>query len=112
MTIPADLPLDIRTGDTVTLSVAFQYSTGLPLDITGRTYRAQLRTVPEDSETLASFTCTVVSAIGGTLTVSLPASTTATLPTGPACWDLEETYGTAVNTLLAGDVTVVSDVTR
>jgi hypothetical protein len=44
---PANLPLNIRIGDTETISVAIKDSTGAPVNITGRTYAAQIRTTTD-----------------------------------------------------------------
>jgi hypothetical protein len=109
---PANLPINIRIGDTETISVAIQDSAGAPVNITGRTYAAQIRSTTDSSTVLATFTCAIVSGAGGTLTASLSASTTAALTAGLGVWDLQETNGTTVTTLLAGSVTISQDVTR
>lgn len=109
---PANLPINIRIGDTETISVAVQDSAGAPVNITGRTYAAQMRSTTGASTVLATFTCSIVSGAGGTLTASLSAATTAALSAGLAVWDLQETNGSTITTLLAGSVTIVQDVTR
>jgi hypothetical protein len=109
---PANLPLTIRIGDTETVSVAIKDSTGAPVNITGRTYAAQIRTTTDAATALATFSCSIVSGAAGTLTATLSASTTAALTAGLGVWDLQETNGTTVTTLLAGSVTIVQDVTR
>jgi hypothetical protein len=109
---PANLPLNIRIGDTETISVAIKDSTGAPVNITGRTYAAQIRTTTDAATALATFSCSIVSGADGTLTATLSASTTAALTAGLGVWDLQETSGTTVTTLLAGSVTISQDVTR
>jgi hypothetical protein len=109
---PANLPLNIRIGDTETVSVAIKDSAGAAVNITGRTYAAQIRTTTDAATALATFSCSIVSGAGGTLTASLSATTTAALTAGLGVWDLQETNGTTVTTLLAGSVTIVQDVTR
>lgn len=109
---PANLPINIRIGDTETISVAIQDAAGAPVNITGRTYAAQIRSTTDATTVLATFSCSIVSGAGGTLTASLSASTTAALTAGLGVWDLQETNGTTVTTLLAGPVTIVQDVTR
>jgi hypothetical protein len=109
---PANLPLNIRIGDTETISVAIKDSTGAPVNITGRTYAAQIRTTTDAATALATFTCAIVSGAAGTLTATLSATTTAALTAGLGVWDLQETNGTTVTTLLAGSVTISQDVTR
>jgi hypothetical protein len=109
---PANLPLEIRVGDTETVSVAIQNAAGAPVNISGRTYAAQIRSTTDASTPLATFTCAIVSGPAGTLTATLSATTTAALTPGLAVWDLEERNGSTVTTLLAGPVTIVQDVTR
>jgi hypothetical protein len=109
---PANLPLNIRIGDTETISVAIKDSTGAPVNIAGRTYAAQIRTTTDAATALATFSCSITNAAAGTLAATLSATTTAALTAGLAVWDLEETNGTTVTTLLAGSVTIVQDVTR
>jgi hypothetical protein len=109
---PANLPINIRIGDTETISVAIKDSTGAAVNITGRTYAAQIRTTTDAATALATFSCSIVSGAAGTLTATLSASTTAALTAGLAVWDLQETNGTTVTTLLGGSVTIVQDVTR
>ena len=110
--MPATLNITIRTGDTETISVAIKDSAGAAVDITGRTYAAQIRSNAEDTSPLATFSCSIVSAAAGTLAATLSAATTAALTPGLGVWDLQETNGTTVTTLLAGQVTIVQDVTR
>lgn len=109
---PANLPLNIRIGDTETISVAIKDSTGAPVNITGRTYAAQIRTTTDAATALATFSCSITNAAAGTLAATLSATTTAALTAGLAVWDLQETNGTTVTTLLGGSVTIVQDVTR
>jgi len=109
---PANLPLNIRIGDTETISVAIKDSTGAAVNITGRTYAAQIRTTTDAATALATFSCSITNAAAGTLTATLSASTTAALTAGLGVWDLQETNSTTVTTLLAGSVTIVQDVTR
>ena len=109
---PANLPLNIRIGDTETISVAIKDSTGAPVNITGRTYAAQIRTTTDAATALATFSCSITNAAAGTLAATLSATTTAAFTAGLAVWDLQETNGTTVTTLLGGSVTIVQDVTR
>jgi len=109
-----DVPLTIRTGDDESVTVTFSdETTGDPVNITGRTYRAQIRSTPGDSTILASWTCTVTNGAAGKLTLTLADTITATLSPGFAVWDLEETTGAGlVSTPLGGRVTIVKDVSR
>lgn len=112
MGIPANYPLAIRRGDTETVAVTVQDAAGTAVDITGRTYAAQIRATADASSTLATFVCTITDAAAGQFACTLSAATTAALAIGEAVWDCQETNGTVVTTLLAGDVRIDYDVTR
>lgn len=112
MSSPATYPLTLRAGDTETVSVTLQDSSGNPINITGRTYAAQVRATVDAASPLATFTCTITNAAAGQFACTLSATTTAALSTGVAVWDLQEINGTTVTTLLAGPVKIDKDVTR
>ena len=113
MAQPADQDLTITRGDTETLVVTITSDeAGTPVNITGRTYRAQIRLTPDSNTVKASFTCTVTSGANGQVTCVLAAADSAALPVGLGYWDLEETASGVVSTILAGNVTVLADVTR
>ena len=112
MSSPANYLLTLRTGDTETVSVTLQDSAGAPIDITGRTYAAQVRATADAASPLATFSCSITNAASGQFACTLSAATTAALSTGVAVWDLQETNGSVVTTLLAGPVRIDQDVTR
>lgn len=112
MAVPADQDLTITRGDTETLVVTITSDGSTPINITGRTYRAQIRSSQDSTTIKASFTCTVTSGANGQVTCTLSAADSATLPVGIAYWDLEETASGVVSTILSGNVTVLADVTR
>jgi len=105
--------LTIRTGDTETIALTIQNSSGTAIDLAGRTYAAQIRESADSSTVLATFTCALVgTGSTGQVNCTLPASTTAGLTPGLAVFDLQETNSTVVTTILAGQVTIIRDVTR
>lgn len=112
MAQPADQDLTITRGDTETLVVTITSDGSTPINITGRTYRAQIRSSQDSTTIKASFTCAVSNGAAGQVTCTLSATDSATLPVGIAFWDLEETASGVVSTILAGNVTVIADVTR
>jgi hypothetical protein len=114
MSAMGDVPLTIITGDDRSVTITFtDKTTGSPVNITGRTYRAQIRRSPNDSTILASWTCTITSGSTGVLTLTMSHTVTATLTAGYCVWDLEETTsGGLVSTPLGGRVTVLKDVSR
>lgn len=112
MATPADQDLTIVRGDTETLVVTMTTDGTTAVNITGRTYRAQIRSSQDATTVKASFTCTVTNGAAGQVTCVLSATDSATLPVGIAYWDLEENASGTVSTVLSGTVTVLADVTR
>lgn len=98
-----------RRGDTVAEPVTIQEG-GVAADISSRTYRAQLRKTVAGEPYLA-FTITMDGAASGELVMRLTADQTEPL-SGPYFWDLEQTAGGVVRTILAGVWTFDADVTR
>jgi hypothetical protein len=111
MAQPADQDLIITRGDTETLVVNIA-TDGAAINITGRTYRAQIRSTQDSTTIKASFTCTVTDGANGQVTCVLSAADSADLTPGLHYWDLEENASGVISTILAGNVTVLADVTR
>lgn len=113
--MPAALDIDVYIGDTLTVTTTVKNG-GTPVNITGRTYAAQIRAEPKSSTILATFTCSITNAAGGVVVATLPASVTAALSVTRAHWDLQETTPASpeniVNTLVAGYANITQDVTR
>lgn len=112
MAKPANYPLNIRIGDTETVTVSLQNEAGAAINITGRTYSAQVREKTSSSTPLATFTCAISNAAGGKFICTLSSTITGALNPLNAVWDLQENNGGVVTTLLAGDVVISRDVTR
>ena len=112
MATPADQDLTIVRGDTETIVVTMTSDGTTPINIAGRTYRAQIRSSQDATTVKASFACTVTSAANGQVTCTLSATDSASLPVGIAYWDFEENASGVVSTVLSGTVTVLADVTR
>lgn len=112
MAQPADQDLTITRGDTETLIVTITTDGSTPVDITGRTYTSQIRTQQDSTTIKASFTCTVTSGAAGQVTCTLSATSSATLSAGLYFWDLQENASGVISTILAGNITVLADVTR
>jgi len=104
--------LTVTRGDTLTLVVVMTTDGVTPLDVSGRTYAAQLRTSVDAANASATFTCTVTDGPNGEVTCTVSAAATALLSPAVYVWDLQETAGSSVATVLTGTVTVVADVTR
>ena len=89
MAQPADQDLTITRGDTETLVVTITTDGSTPVNITGRTYKAQIRSQQDSTTIKASFTCTVTSGATGEVTCVLSATSSAALSAGLYFWDLE-----------------------
>jgi hypothetical protein len=112
MAAPGIQNLTFVRGDTETVQVTMTSDGETPVNITGRTYAAQLRTTPDISAISASATCTITDAANGVMTVLFTATSTSALDPGYYYWDLQETSGSTVTTVLQGTVNVLADVTR
>jgi hypothetical protein len=112
MAQPADQDLTLTRGDTETLVVTITTDGSTAVDITGRTYRAQIRSTQDSTTIKASFTCVVTSGASGQVTCTLTATSSSALSAGLYFWDLEENASGVISTILSGNVTVLADVTR
>jgi hypothetical protein len=112
MAQPADQDLIITRGDTETLVVTITTDGSTAVDITGRTYKAQIRSTQDSTTIKASFTCVVTSGASGQVTCTLTATSSSALSAGLYFWDLEENASGVISTILSGNVTVLADVTR
>jgi hypothetical protein len=107
---PARLDLALYAGDDYALALSFTDPTGAAIDLSGRTYRAQIRASLVAESPPASFTIGLTQL--GVVTLTLARAVTAVLPRS-GVWDLEETgVDGKVATVLAGTVAVTRDVTR
>ena len=112
MAAPATQDLTITRGDTETIVVTLTTDGTTAIDITGRTYTAQLRSTPDISVISASFTCTVTNGAAGQVTCVMTSTASAELSPGFFYWDLQVNASGTISTVLAGTVTVLADVTR
>lgn len=112
MAAPATQDLTITRGDTETIVVTLTTDGTTAINITGRTYTAQLRSTPDISVISASFTCTVTNGAAGEVTCVMSSTASAELSPGFFYWDLQENASGTISTVLAGTVTVLADVTR
>ena len=114
MAVPATQNITITRGDTEILVITIKNSASVATDITGRTYRAQIRSTKDSGTISAAFTCVVTSPATGVVTCTLTPEQTSTLSVGTQFWDFEETItsGNIVTTVVAGTVNVLADVSR
>lgn len=113
MATPSKFPIQIIIGDTETISLSFQNNDGSAINIAGRSYAAQLRETAASDTVIASFVCSIVgNGSTGEVVCSIPSNVTANLTPQVCVYDIQETNGAVVTTLLRGDVKIVQDVTR
>ena len=114
MSAPLTANLTFVRGDTWQFQVVITSDADgtIPVNITGYTFAAQCRSNPDISAISGTATCTVTDGMQGTLVVSWPSAVTDTIDTGLYYWDLQQTAGSAVTTIMAGQITVLADVTR
>lgn len=103
--------IEITQGDDYSHVVTMTNSSGA-INITGRTYMAQLRKVKTQVLPDASLVVVVTNGVAGELTMTLGHVATAALPTGCYKWSLQEDIGGTLTTILKGEATVVADPTR
>lgn len=103
--------ISLTKGDDYSHVVTITNDAGV-INITGRTYAAQVRKVAAQPVADADFTCVVTNGPGGQVTLYLGDMLTDTLQQGDYHWDLEENASGVITTLLAGRLKVVEDVTR
>jgi hypothetical protein len=109
MTLPQKLDLDLYRGDTERFKLEVWDDDGKtqPTDLTGVTFKAEVRDKPGGSILFA--TLAVSSSAPGTIDVAIDAATSAMLATGS--WDLQLTYPSGdVRTIVYGKVKVTVDV--
>lgn len=107
----AERNITIYQGDTYLHDITITDSSNAAIDITDRTYLAQMRPFPGSNTITANFTVQLVSPSNGQLRLSLSAQQTSNISTGVYSYDLQETNNNVVLTLMAGSATVLGQVT-
>lgn len=108
--LPSNNDLVIYKGDFVRLLVSIKDGGGTPINLSGTTPKAVLKSDYTDRDP-RPFTCTLT-ANAGEVELFLPSSLTSTLLPGSYIYDFQITYANGdTRTYLAGDVTVINEVT-
>lgn len=109
---PGRLDLRIVRGDDFQIRLDFSTADGDPIDVTGWTLGAKMRTTYQ-GPLLATFSFDATALPASEVNLRLDAAATATLGEGVFPWDLQRFAGGAlVRTLLTGVVVVSPDVTE
>lgn len=112
MGAPAEGDIVITRGDTVAIVVIMTSDGTTPINITGRTYAAQVRTQADSPDIVLTMTCAVTNGAAGEVTCSLTHAQTIVPSAGNYVWDLEENASGTYSTPLSGGFTILADVTR
>lgn len=108
----ASRDISIYQGDFYTHEARIKNSSNNAINISGRTYTAQIKKSKGSGSVVASFTTEITNAANGILTFSMSASNTGNIPSGTYYYDLEEVNGSVVTTLMGGKVTVIGDISN
>ena len=108
----ASRDISIYQGDTYAHELRIKDSANANVNITSRTYTGQIRKKRNSDTINATFTSSITNASNGIVILSLSAASTANIAAGTYVYDFQETNGTVVTTLLAGNVVVTAQVTR
>lgn len=98
--------INIYKGDTYTHTVTLQDSNTSAIDVSARTYVAQVKNSAASTEVIASFDIDTSDAANGNVVLTLSSTQTRGLKTGNYYYDLEETADSVVTTLMFGDAIV------
>jgi hypothetical protein len=98
--------INIYKGDTYTHSVTLQDSNTSAIDVSTRTYVAQVKNSAASTEVIASFDIDTSDAENGVVVLTLSSTQTRGLKTGNYYYDLEETADSVITTLMFGDAIV------
>lgn len=108
--LPENMDLAIWRGDAQQYFIVFSSTSNQPLDLTGCTAQAVIRS-SFTSPTQYSFQCTITDATNGKVTLYLSSPTSASIPAGSYIWNFQMTMPNGdVRTYLAGDCIVYEEV--
>jgi len=108
----AERNIIIYQGDTYIHEVRLRNSSNANINVSTRTYTAQLRKTKTSDNTIATFATEVADGPNGVVRFTLLPEITANIKSGVYFYDFQEQNGTIVTTLLAGKATVQGEVTR
>lgn len=114
VSLPEDVHVEERLGDTWQITMTFQDSAGAAESHSGATWRGQVKTSRTSASSFATFTFDTTNAATGIILATIAAATTATATVDTIYYfDIEETTsGGAVVTHMLGDVVWRQDVSR
>jgi hypothetical protein len=108
----AERNIIVYQGDTYLHELRLRNSANANINIATRTYTGQIRKTKTSDSIVASFNTEITDGSNGIIQFSLMPEVTANIKSGVYYYDLQETNGTVVTTLLAGKATIQGEVTR
>lgn len=111
--MPSNFDLKIYQGDALKFTVTVKDSNNVAVNLSGYEAKAQLKAGYSDNSPV-DITCTLTTPTAGLVTLYVaPAATAALDPSESYIWDFQLTEpGGDVRTYLAGDATVIPEVTK
>lgn len=106
------LNIFVEQGATWTRTLELKDSESNPINITGKTFRGQIRKSAADPNILAAFTFSITSGSGGVVQATLSATTTTAIPGQNCVYDMEMVDGSTVTRILEGVAFISPNVTR
>lgn len=110
--IPGKLNYVMTRGDDFAAELTIQEGEPLaPVDVSARTYTAQVRTNADATTVAATFSVDMTDAATGIVVIRLADTVTDDLG-GTYVWDFQQDSAGVIRTLVGGNFTVIDDVTR
>ena len=108
--LPAKLNYKITRGDDFADEVTIKEN-GVAVNVSARTYTAQVRATKDSTTVVATFSIDMTSAASGVVGFTLADTVTDDM-SGPYVWDFQQDTGGVIRTLMGGTFFVDPDVTR
>lgn len=111
--LPAKLNYKIVRGDDFADTVTIKEGgpPAVPVDVSTRTYTAQIRSAADSTTVVATFAIDMTNAASGEVTYTLADTVTDDM-SGPYVWDFQQVVAGVTRTLMGGSFSVTPDVTR
>jgi hypothetical protein len=108
---PTKVDLTVYHGDSGRFRVVVKDDANVPIDLTGYTFDADIRTKATDPVVITNFVITPVAGVPSSFDVILTPESSELL-TGPCVYDIEIRKMDTVTTLIYGAITITQDVSR
>lgn len=108
----AERNIRIYQGDTYMHEVRVRDNSNVAINISSRTYTGQIRKTRTSNVVIANFSTAITNAANGVFNFSLSSNITSNIQSGIYYYDIQETNGSVITTLLTGRAEVEGEVTR